>query len=98
MQSCGDRSLAEYSPRATLLGCPNLAADAAEKWWMLWCRVLDEHNRQQWRSVRILQDARLPAGYALTSFMGGVEAYLNDAPKPSGALRSLSASFHSQRN
>jgi hypothetical protein len=67
-----------------LLDRSNLAADAAEKWWMLWCRVLHEHNRQQKCSVRMLQDAHFPVGYALTSFMGGVEAYLNDCAETIG--------------
>jgi hypothetical protein len=68
----------------TLLDGSNLEADAAEKWWMLWCKVLHEHNRQQGCSLRMLQDAHFPVGYALTSFMGGVEAYLNDCAETIG--------------
>jgi len=57
-----------------LLGRSNLASDAMETWWVLWRKVLLEHNGQQANSVQVLRDARSPK----TSFSEGVGAYLDD--------------------
>jgi hypothetical protein len=67
-----------------LLGRSNLTSDAAETWWVLWRKVLHEHNWQQACSVQMLVDAHFPAKHAATSFSEGVGAYLDDCAETIG--------------
>jgi hypothetical protein len=67
----------------------DLASDAAETWWVLWRKVLQEYIWQQVCSVQLPADASSPRKYPMTSFSEGVGAYLDDCAESIGVSPAL---------